>query len=135
MYKVRIFWKNLLEMIFKNGVKNIQALDYNGTRMLVVFCFSLKYIYVVFYRDSHIVLLRMNFVVLVHDWDIQRNKIKLLLSRFETCYSCKWIRVFTLTIREIMQQKLIKTPLSKIRRTIVIWGNFAAVCVCTFLCL
>ena len=33
--KGRIFWKNLLknkEMVFENGVKNIQAAAYNGAR-------------------------------------------------------------------------------------------------------
>ena len=35
IHKERIFWKNLLEnkeMVFKNGVKDIQAADYIGVR-------------------------------------------------------------------------------------------------------
>jgi hypothetical protein len=35
-----IFWKNLLEnkeMVFKNGVKYIQAADYNDTHMVINF--------------------------------------------------------------------------------------------------
>ena len=43
IHKVRIFLKNFLknkEMVFKNGVKNIQAAAYNGTRTVID---SLKY--------------------------------------------------------------------------------------------
>ena len=35
VHKAKIFWKNLLEnkeMVFKNGVKSIQAAGYNGAR-------------------------------------------------------------------------------------------------------
>ena len=35
MHKDKIFWKNLLknkELVFENGVKNIQAAAYNGAR-------------------------------------------------------------------------------------------------------
>ena len=49
IHKDRIFRKNLLEnkeIVFKNGVKNIQAASYNDTRMVFVlicfvFCFQL----------------------------------------------------------------------------------------------
>ena len=126
-------------MIFKNGIKNIKAADYNSTCMSVVFCFSLEYIYVVFQHNSHRMLLRMYFVALSMIEIFKEIRLSscyyaLRLNFFETCYSCKQRRVVTLTIKEIMQQKMIKTPLSKIWRTIVIWGNFAAVCVCVHFC-
>ena len=41
----RIFWKNLLEnkeMVFKNGVKNIQAVGYNGARRLIYKPFNIS---------------------------------------------------------------------------------------------
>ena len=40
IHKDRIFWKNLLEnkeMVFKNGVKNIQAAAYNGAHTVSSF--------------------------------------------------------------------------------------------------
>ena len=40
IHKDRIFWKNLLEnkeMVFKNGVKNIQAAGYNGGYICIWF--------------------------------------------------------------------------------------------------
>ena len=46
IHKDRIFWKNLLknkEMVFENGVKNIQAAAYDGAR--TVFVFSINQIW------------------------------------------------------------------------------------------
>ena len=39
IHKDRTFWKNLLEnkeMVFKNGVKNIQTTSYNGARTVII---------------------------------------------------------------------------------------------------
>ena len=44
IHKDRIFWKNLLknkEMVFENGVKDIQAAAYNGARTVYVFISAL----------------------------------------------------------------------------------------------
>jgi hypothetical protein len=46
IHKNRIFWKNLLEnkeIVFKNGVKNIQAIAYNAAPKVIYRGFSQSY--------------------------------------------------------------------------------------------
>ena len=53
IHKDRIFWKNLLknkEMVFGNGVKNIQAAAYNGAR--TVFSFFTWKIKIINFKES-----------------------------------------------------------------------------------